>query len=134
MVGDRPAGTQPNDNVMTQVGVRAGQAMGIKDFFIGASSTDSNTPIALGIPAVTLGGGGIGGGSHAPQEWFSPLNARRGPQNTLLAILALAGVDGVSERCCRSVFVSRRLLIDPCRHRLTLSVLAVLAAAGVQPV
>lgn len=97
LVGDRPAGTQPNDNVMTQVGVRAGQAMGIKDFFIGASSTDSNTPIALGIPAATLGGGGIGGGSHAPQEWFSPLNAWRGPQNTLLAILALAGVDGVSE-------------------------------------
>ena len=97
LVGDRPAVAQPKGNVMTQVGVRAGQAMGIKDFFIGASSTDSNTPIALGIPAVTLGGGGIGGGSHAPQEWFSPLNAWRGPQNTPLAILALAGVDGVSE-------------------------------------
>ena len=97
LVGDRPAGAQARDSLITQVGVRSAQALGVKDFFIGASSTDSNTPIALGIPAVTLGGGGIGGGSHAPQEWYSPLNAWRGPQNTLLALLALVGVEGVSE-------------------------------------
>lgn len=83
--------------MITQVGVRAAQAIGVKDAFTAASSTDSNTPIALGIPAITVGGGGIGGGSHAPQEWFSPLNAWRGPQNTLLAILALVGVDGLSD-------------------------------------
>lgn len=97
LVGDRPAGAQPKDSLITQVGVRAAQSLGIKDIFIAASSTDSNTPIALGVPAVTLGGGGIGGGAHAPQEWYSPLNAWLGPQNTLLAILALVGVDGVSE-------------------------------------
>lgn len=97
LVGDRPAGAQPRDSLITQVGVRSAQALGVKDFYIGASSTDSNTPIALGVPALTLGSGGIGGGSHAPQEWFSPLNAWRGPQNTLLAILALVGIDGVSE-------------------------------------
>lgn len=96
LVGDRPAGAQPRDSLVTQVGVRSAQALGVKDFFIGASSTDSNTPVALGVPAVTLGGGGIGGGSHSPGEWFSPLNAWRGPQNTLLAALALVGVDGVS--------------------------------------
>lgn len=97
LVGDRPAGAQPRDSLITQVGVRSAQALGVKDFYISASSTDSNTPISLGVPAITLGGGGIGGGSHAPQEWFSPLNAWRGPQNTLLAILALVGVEGVSE-------------------------------------
>lgn len=97
LVGDRPAGAQPRDSLITQVSVRSAQALGVKDFYIGASSTDSNTPIALGVPALTLGSGGIGGGSHAPQEWFSPLNAWRGPQNTLLAILALVGIDGVSE-------------------------------------
>ena len=77
--------------------MRSAQALGVKDFFIGASSTDSNTPIALGVPAVTLGGGGIGGAAHAPLEWYSPLNEWRGPQNTLLAMLALVDVDGVSE-------------------------------------
>ena len=97
LVGDRPAGAQPRDSLITQVGVRSAQALGVNDFYISASSTDSNTPISLGVPAITLGGGGIGGGSHAPQEWFSPLNAWRGPQNTLLAMLALVGVEGVSE-------------------------------------
>ncbi len=97
LVGDRPAGAQSKDSVITQVGVRAAQSLGIKDLFIAASSTDSNMPISLGIPAVTLGGGGVGGGAHAPQEWYSPLNAWLGPQNTLLAILALVGIDGVSE-------------------------------------
>ncbi len=77
--------------------MRSAQALGVKDFFIGASSTDSNTPIALGVPAVTLGGGGIGGAAHAPLERYSPLNKWRGPQNTLLAMLALVDVDGVSE-------------------------------------
>lgn len=97
LVGDRPAGAQARDSLITQVGVRAAQSLGVKDFFIGGSSTDSNTPIALGIPAITLGGGGVGGGSHSPGEWYSPLNAWRGPQNTLLAALALVGVEGVSE-------------------------------------
>jgi tripeptide aminopeptidase len=97
LVGDRPAGAQAFDSLITQVGVRSAQFLGIKDFSIAASSTDSNTPIALGIPAVTLGGGGIGGGSHSPGEWYSPLKAWLGPQNTLLATLALAGVEGISE-------------------------------------
>jgi tripeptide aminopeptidase len=97
LVGDRPAGAQPVDSLISQVGVRSAQFLGIKDFSITASSTDSNTPIALGIPAITLGGGGIGGGSHSPGEWYSPLNAWLGPQNTLLATLALVGVDRVSE-------------------------------------
>ncbi|TAG81409.1 MAG: M20/M25/M40 family metallo-hydrolase [Betaproteobacteria bacterium] len=96
LVGDRPAGAQASDSMIAQVGVRAAQTLGIKDFTLGAASTDSNTPIALGIPALTLGGGGIGGGSHSPGEWYSPLNAWLGPQNTLLATLALAGVEGVS--------------------------------------
>lgn len=84
LVGDRPAGAQPKDSVITQVGVRSAQALGIKDLFIAASSTDSNTPIALGILAITLGGG-IGGGAHALLEWYSPLKTWFGPQNTLLA-------------------------------------------------
>ncbi|MGL4229750.1 MAG: M20/M25/M40 family metallo-hydrolase, partial [Casimicrobium sp.] len=90
-------GAQANDSLITQVGVRSAQHFGVKEPFTAASSTDSNTPIALGIPALTLGGGGIGGGSHSPGEWYSPLNAWLGPQNALLVTLALTGVDGVSE-------------------------------------
>ncbi len=64
---------------------------------VAASSTDSNLPISLGIPALTLGSGGVGGGSHGPGEWFSPVNAWLGPQSTLLTVLSLVGVEGVTE-------------------------------------
>ena len=62
-----------------------------------ASSTDSNLPISLGIPAVTMGSGGIGGGSHGPGEWYSPVNAWLGPQSELLTIVSLVGLDGVTQ-------------------------------------
>jgi tripeptide aminopeptidase len=62
-----------------------------------ASSTDSNLPISLGIPALTLGSGGVGGGSHGPGEWYSPVNAWLGPQSQLLTIVSLVGIDGVAQ-------------------------------------
>jgi tripeptide aminopeptidase len=53
-------------------------------------------PMSLGIPAITIAGGGEGGGAHSPDEWFSPINSQIGPQAALLVILSLVGVDGVS--------------------------------------
>ena len=32
------------------------------------SSTDSNVPISMGVPAVTIGRGGVGANGHAPDE------------------------------------------------------------------
>ena len=43
------------------------------------ASTDANIPLALGIPATTLGGGGTGGDAHTPEEWFDPTGARNRP-------------------------------------------------------
>jgi di/tripeptidase len=59
-----------------------------------ASSTDSNIPMSLGIPAVTIGAGGRGGRAHAPDEWIDvePVEMVRGMSAGLLAILAQAGV------------------------------------------
>ena len=64
---------------------------------LAGSSTDSNVPISLGVPAVTLAGGGEGGNWHSPTEWYKPTDAHRGPQAVLLALLTLVGVDGVSQ-------------------------------------
>jgi tripeptide aminopeptidase len=64
--------------------------------FVG-SSTDSNLAMSLGIPAVTLGGGGEGAGWHSLGEWFKPTNAYQGPQSALLTTLVLVGLQGVSE-------------------------------------
>jgi tripeptide aminopeptidase len=51
------------------------------------SSTDSNIPISLGVPAVTMGGGGRSGNAHSLAEWFEPAQAWKGPQTVLLTIL-----------------------------------------------
>ncbi len=97
LVGDRPAGAGQLDSPLVQAARRAVATVGGEVKTITASSTDSNLPISLGIPAVTLGSGGVGGGSHGPGEWFSPVNAWLGPQSTLLTVLSLVGVDGVTE-------------------------------------
>ena len=96
LVGDRPAGAGTMDSAMVQAARRSVAAVGGEVKSLAASSTDSNLPISLGIPAVTLGSGGVGGGSHGPGEWFSPVNAWLGPQMTLLTTLSLVGVEGVS--------------------------------------
>lgn len=97
LVGDRPAGGGQLDSPMVQAARRAVATVGGEVKAITASSTDSNLPISLGIPAVTLGSGGVGGGSHGPGEWFSPINAWLGPQSTLLTVLSLVGVEGVTQ-------------------------------------
>ena len=53
--------------------------------------------MSLGVPAVTLGGGGDGGGWHSQREWYKPTDAYLGPQNALLTALVLVGVQGVSQ-------------------------------------
>jgi tripeptide aminopeptidase len=97
LVGDRPAGAGSLDSAMVHAARRGITAVGAEVKSIMASSTDSNLPISLGIPAVTLGSGGVGGGSHGPGEWYSPVNAWLGPQSQLLIILGLVGLDGVTQ-------------------------------------
>lgn len=97
LVGDRPAGAGSLDSPMVHAARRAVAAVGGEVKSIIPSSTDSNLPISLGIPAVTLGSGGVGGGSHGPGEWYSPVNAWLGPQSQFLAILSLVGVEGVTQ-------------------------------------
>ncbi len=74
----------------------AKQASGPRVTFAG-SSTDSNLAMSLGIPAVTIGGGGEGGNWHSRSEWYKPVDAWFGPQNALLTVLMLAGLDGVTK-------------------------------------
>ena len=61
------------------------------------SSTDSNLAMSLGIPAVTIGGGGEGGNWHSRNEWYKPVDGWLGPQSALLTTLVLAGLDGVTK-------------------------------------
>ena len=96
-VGDRPAGSTPVDARIVQAARAALNAVGASTRSMEASSTDSNLPISLGVPAITISSSGQAGGSHSLGEWYSPVNNTLGAQNILLLSLLLAGVDGVSE-------------------------------------
>lgn len=98
LIGDRPAGIVAMDSPIVQATQRtvAAVARGPRVTFAG-SSTDSNLAMSLGIPAVTIGGGGEGGNWHSRNEWYKPTNAYFGPQNAFLTALMLVGLDGVSK-------------------------------------
>lgn len=95
-VGDRPAGVTPIDSPIIQAARAAMPHVGAQVRSITASSTDSNLPMSLGIPAITLSSSGTGGGSHSPGEWYTPVNNHVGAQNVFLLSLALTGMDGVT--------------------------------------
>ncbi|MGH6714087.1 MAG: M20/M25/M40 family metallo-hydrolase [Bradyrhizobium sp.] len=98
MIGDRPAGIVSVDSPIVQATQRAVTAVtrAPRVTFAG-SSTDSNIAMSLGIPAVTIGGGGEGGNWHSRNEWYKPTDAYHGPQSALLTILMLTGLDGVTQ-------------------------------------
>ena len=98
LIGDRPAGVVAMDSPIVLATQRAVAAItrGPRATF-GGASTDSNIAMSLGIPAVTIGGGGEGGNWHSRNEWYKPVNAWYGPQNALLTALILTGLDGVTK-------------------------------------
>jgi len=60
----------------------------------GVSSTDSNIPMSMGIPALTLESGGTGGRNHTLDEWIDvekPASVR-GINASMGILLALAGL------------------------------------------
>ena len=96
LIGDRPTGLTPVSSPIVQVAAMAFDAGNIPLRELGISSTDANVPMSLGIPAITMAGGGDGGGAHSPGEWFASEESHLGPQTVLLTILALAGIEGLS--------------------------------------
>jgi tripeptide aminopeptidase len=98
LIGDRPAGIVAMDSPIVQATQRAVAVVtrAPRVTFAG-SSTDSNWAMSRGIPAVTIGGGGEGGNWHSRNEWYKPVDAYYGPQNALLTILVLTGLDGVTK-------------------------------------
>jgi acetylornithine deacetylase/succinyl-diaminopimelate desuccinylase-like protein len=96
-VGDRPAGQQARDAFIVQSAIAALDFVGVPDIRLDASSTDSNVPISLGIPSVTISVGGEGGGSHTLKEWYRNKDAYLAGQTALLMALSLVGLNGVTQ-------------------------------------
>ncbi len=91
-IGERPTGATRQDAEIVQMTAAAVRAAGYTPV-LGASSTDSNIPISLGIPAVTIGSGGSGGRAHAVDEWIDVAKPEslKGMSVGLAAVLAMAG-------------------------------------------
>lgn len=87
-VGTRPAGRTPEDSIIVQRALCVTRALGVS-VELGEGSTDSNIPMSLGIPAVTIGGGGRGSGAHSLSESFDPELSWQGTQRALLLAVAL---------------------------------------------
>jgi len=90
LIGNRPGGTTAESTPLVRAALWAVAATGHKPD-LGFSSTDANLPISLGIPAVTMGGGGSSANHHSLQEYYEPANAWKGPQTVLLTILKCDG-------------------------------------------
>src|SRR6185369_15291052 len=91
VIGERPSGETPADSSLARLAIEATKLLGVEPR-LDQSSTDSNLPISLGIPAITLGAGGTSGGSHTLAEWYDPRDRDKGLKRGLLVVLGLARV------------------------------------------
>ncbi len=89
-VGDRPAGVAPLDQPLILDAAAAMQVLGIKPK-LSLSSTDANTPISMGLPAITIGRGGVSKGAHSFEETWTDTNSHEAIELALLITLAQAG-------------------------------------------
>ncbi len=91
-LGTRPAGKLPDDSPLIATIRNVDRYLGNRSR-LERSSTDANIPLSMGIPAVALGGGGRGGGSHTLDEWYDPAGRELGLKRLFLMVVSLAGVD-----------------------------------------
>jgi tripeptide aminopeptidase len=91
IVSRRPAGVTSVDSPIVKIAMAADAALGIKTK-LSAGSTDSNIPISLGVPAITIDGGGEGRGAHSLDESFDTTDSHIGTQRALLIVLGVVGI------------------------------------------
>ncbi len=92
-IGDRPCGTTDEAHPLVRAAVAATRDAGVEPE-LSLASTDANVPIALGIPAIAIGGGGCGGDAHTLEEWYENTEGARGVTRALAIVLAAAALAG----------------------------------------
>ena len=89
LVGDRPAGGIPESAPLVQLAIAATRALELPVSLV-EGSTDANYPMSLGVPAITIDGGGSGNNAHSLDETFDSTNSWRGTARALLMTLFAA--------------------------------------------
>ncbi len=92
-IGDRPSGELGENLPLILKAIAATNYFNAKPTLT-RGSTDSNIPIALGIPAITIGRGGKSANAHALDEWY--LNDETGALAIKLAMLILIAEAGLA--------------------------------------
>ena len=81
IMGLRPAAEPPDSLPIVQKALAAAKTVGVTIFATRSGSTDSNIPMSLGIPAITIGGGGRAQGAHSIDEAYEDTpDSYKGPQ------------------------------------------------------
>lgn len=88
-LGSRPGGRLPEHSPLLGT-IQAVDAFLHIRSAVGCASTDANIPLSLGLPALSIGAGGHGGGAHTRHEWYQPDGRELGLRRILLAAAALA--------------------------------------------
>jgi acetylornithine deacetylase/succinyl-diaminopimelate desuccinylase-like protein len=87
-IGSRPGGRVAEGASILRY-IRAVDAhLGVKSH-LDCASTDANIPLSMGMPAISIGAGGQGGGAHTPEEWFHPDGRDTGLKRVLLTLFCL---------------------------------------------
>ncbi|MCC7051685.1 MAG: M20/M25/M40 family metallo-hydrolase [Gemmatimonadaceae bacterium] len=90
-LGSRPSGALSEESALVRIARQATTAIGVTPR-LSIGSTDASIPIAMGIPAIAIGAGGRGGGTHTPAEWYDDEGGVRGLQRAWLIVAGAAGL------------------------------------------
>lgn len=88
--GDRPTGSLPEGSRLMDLLHAVDRQLGLRTE-TRVASTDANIPLALGVPSLTLGAGGDGGGIHTRNEWYDATGRELGLRRVLLLLLGVTG-------------------------------------------
>jgi acetylornithine deacetylase/succinyl-diaminopimelate desuccinylase-like protein len=87
-IGDRPAANLPGDSPLMDALRAVDRHLGLRTE-LRLGSTDANIPLSLGIPALSMGAGGEGGGAHTKSEWYNARHREVGLRRVLLLTLVM---------------------------------------------
>lgn len=88
LIGNRPAAHLPDHSPILECLRAVDRHLGLQSG-VRLGSTDANIPLSLGVPALSLGAGGDGGGAHTLAEWYSPKGREIGLRRILLLVAAM---------------------------------------------
>jgi len=91
-LGSRPGGGLPQDSALLATIRSVDHYLHVRSK-MDCASTDANVPLSLGLPAVSIGAGGQGGGAHTREEWYQPEGREIGLRRILLILASLLDRD-----------------------------------------